>query len=250
MRASTINDAMKIAAARAIAALAREDVPDEVDAAYSGRRLRYGPEYIIPVPFDPRLIVTIPPAVAQAAMESGVARKPIIDMTGYRNGLRTRLDLTADSLQLIREGQGEPRRVVFAEGEEERAIRAALAYRAAGYGTPILIGREEVIRDQLVTLGLSPEQTGLEIHNARLSDANRRYSDYLYRRLQRRGTLLRDCQRMVNQDRNVFAALMVAQGDADAMVTGLTRSFATCYKDITLVIDPAPASGCSAFRWW
>ncbi|UEM21197.1 NADP-dependent malic enzyme [Skermanella mucosa] len=239
VRASTINDAMKIAAARAIAALAREDVPDEVDAAYSGRRLRYGPEYIIPVPFDPRLIVTIPPAVAQAAMESGVARKPIIDMTGYRNGLRTRLDPTADSLQLIFEKvKANPRRVVFAEGEEERAIRAALAYRAAGYGTPILIGREEVIRDQLVTLGLSPEQTGLEIHNARLSDANRRYSDYLYRRLQRRGTLLRDCQRMVNQDRNVFAALMVAQGDADAMVTGLTRSFATCYKDITLVIDP------------
>ncbi|WP_158047893.1 NADP-dependent malic enzyme [Skermanella pratensis] len=239
VRASTINDAMKIAAARAIAALAREDVPDEVDAAYSGRRLRYGPEYIIPVPFDPRLIVTIPPAVAHAAMESGVARKPIIDMTGYRNGLRTRLDPTADSLQLIFEKvKANPRRVVFAEGEEERAIRAALAYRAAGYGTPILIGREEVIRDQLVALGLSPEQTGLEIHNARLSDANRRYTDYLYRRLQRRGTLHRDCQRMVNQDRNVFAALMVAQGDADAMVTGLTRSFATCYKDITLVIDP------------
>ncbi|UEM03849.1 NADP-dependent malic enzyme [Skermanella rosea] len=239
VRASTINDAMKIAAARAIAALAREDVPDEVDAAYSGRRLRYGSEYIIPVPFDPRLIVTIPPAVAQAAMESGVARKPIIDMTGYRNGLRTRLDPTADSLQLIFEKvKANPRRVVFAEGEEERAIRAALAYRAAGYGTPILIGREEVIRDQVVALGLSPEQTGLEIHNARLSDANRRYTDYLYRRLQRRGTLHRDCQRMVNQDRNVFAALMVAQGDADAMVTGLTRSFATCYKDITLVIDP------------
>ncbi|EWY37294.1 malic enzyme [Skermanella stibiiresistens SB22] len=241
VRASTINDAMKIAAARAIAALAREDVPDEVDAAYSGRRLRYGPEYIIPVPFDPRLIVTIPPAVAQAAMESGVARKPIIDITGYRNGLRTRLDPTADSLQLIFEKvKANPRRVVFAEGEEERSIRAALAYRAAGYGTPILIGREEVIREQLSSLGLDPAQNGLEIHNARLSDANRRYTDYLYRRLQRRGTLHRDCQRMVNQDRNVFAALMVAQGDADAMVTGLTRSFATCYKDISLVIDPRP----------
>jgi malate dehydrogenase (oxaloacetate-decarboxylating)(NADP+) len=241
VRASTINDAMKIAAARAIAALAREDVPDEVDAAYSGRRLRYGPEYIIPVPFDPRLIVTIPPAVAQAAMESGVARKPIIDIAGYRNGLRTRLDPTADSLQLIFEKvKANPRRVVFAEGEEERSIRAALAYRAAGYGTPILIGREEVIREQLSSLGLDPAQNGLEIHNARLSDANRRYTDYLYRRLQRRGTLHRDCQRMVNQDRNVFAALMVAQGDADAMVTGLTRSFATCYKDISLVIDPRP----------
>ncbi len=238
VRASTINDAMKIAAARAIAALAREDVPDEVDAAYSGRRLRYGPEYIIPVPFDPRLIVTIPAAVAQAAMESGVARKPIIDLAGYRNSLRTRLDPTADSLQLIFEKvKANPRRVVFAEGEEDRSIRAALAYRAAGYGTPILIGREEIIREQLTALGLKPDQDGLEIHNARLSDANRRYTDYLYRRLQRRGTLQRDCQRMVNQDRNVFAALMVAQGDADAMVTGLTRSFATCYKDITTVID-------------
>ena len=238
VRASTINDAMKIAAARAIAALAREDVPDEVDAAYSGRRLRYGPEYIIPVPFDPRLIVTIPAAVAHAAMESGVARKPIIDIAGYRNTLRTRLDPTADSLQLIFEKvKANPRRVVFAEGEEDRSIRAALAYRAAGYGTPILIGREEIIREQLTALGLKPDQDGLEIHNARLSDANHRYTDYLYRRLQRRGTLQRDCQRMVNQDRNVFAALMVAQGDADAMVTGLTRSFATCYKDITTVID-------------
>jgi malate dehydrogenase (oxaloacetate-decarboxylating)(NADP+) len=238
VRASTINDAMKIAAARAIAALAREDVPDEVDAAYSGRRLRYGPEYIIPVPFDPRLIVTIPAAVAHAAMESGVARKPIIDIAGYRNTLRTRLDPTADSLQLIFEKvKANPRRVVFAEGEEDRSIRAALAYRAAGYGTPILIGREEVIREQLTAIGLNPDQDGLEIHNARLSDANHRYTDYLYRRLQRRGTLQRDCQRMVNQDRNVFAALMVAQGDADAMVTGLTRSFATCYKDITTVID-------------
>ena len=238
VRASTINDAMKIAAARAIAALAREDVPDEVDAAYAGRRLRYGPDYIIPVPFDPRLIVTIPAAVAQAAMESGVARKPIIDVAGYRNCLRTRLDPTADSLQLIFEKvKANPRRVVFAEGEEDRSIRAALAYRAAGYGTPILIGREEIIREQLTALGLKPDQDGLEIHNARLSDANHRYTDYLYRRLQRRGTLQRDCQRMVNQDRNVFAALMVAQGDADAMVTGLTRSFATCYKDITTVID-------------
>ena len=238
VRASTINDSMKIAAARAIAALAREDVPDEVDAAYSGRRLRYGPEYIIPVPFDPRLIVTIPAAVAHAAMESGVARKPIIDIAGYRNTLRTRLDPTADSLQLIFEKvKANPRRVVFAEGEEDRSIRAALAYRAAGYGTPILIGREEIIREQLTALGLKPDQDGLEIHNARLSDANHRYTDYLYRRLQRRGTLQRDCQRMVNQDRNVFAALMVAQGDADAMVTGLTRSFATCYKDITTVID-------------
>ena len=236
VRATTINEAMKVAAARALAALAREDVPDEVDAAYSGRRLRYGPEYIIPVPFDPRLIVTVPAAVAQAAMESGVARKPIVDLAGYRNSLRTRLDPTADSLQLILEKvKANPRRVVFAEGEEERTIRAALAYRAAGFGTPVLIGREEVIKEQLAAMGQSG--VSLEIHNARVSDANRRYSDYLYRRMQRKGALLRDCQRMVNQDRNVFAALMVAQGDAHAMVTGLTRTFGVAFEEIRRVID-------------
>ena len=236
VRATTINEAMKVAAAKALAALAREDVPDEVDAAYSGRRLRYGPEYIIPVPFDPRLIVTVPAAVAQAAMETGVARKPIVDLAGYRNSLRTRLDPTADSLQLILEKvKANPRRVVFAEGEEERTIRAALAYRAAGFGTPVLIGREEVIKEQLAAMGQSG--VSLEIHNARISDANRRYSDYLYRRMQRRGALLRDCQRMVNQDRNVFAALMVAQGDAHAMVTGLTRTFGVAFEEIRRVID-------------
>ncbi|OYD86227.1 MULTISPECIES: NADP-dependent malic enzyme [Azospirillum] len=236
VRATTINEAMKVAAAKALAALAREDVPDEVDAAYAGRRLRYGPEYIIPVPFDPRLIVTVPAAVAQAAMETGVARKPIVDLAGYRNALRTRLDPTADSLQLILEKvKANPRRVVFAEGEEERTIRAALAFRAAGFGTPVLIGREAVIKEQLAAMGQSA--VSLEIHNARVSDANRRYSDYLYRRLQRRGALLRDCQRMVNQDRNVFAALMVAQGDAHAMVTGLTRTFGVAFEEIRRVID-------------
>ncbi|MDQ2104824.1 NADP-dependent malic enzyme [Azospirillum isscasi] len=236
VRATTINEAMKVAAAKALAALAREDVPDEVDAAYSGRRLRYGPEYIIPVPFDPRLIVTVPAAVAQAAMETGVARKPIVDLAGYKNSLRTRLDPTADSLQLILEKvKANPRRVVFAEGEEERTIRAALAYRAAGFGTPVLIGREEVIKEQLAAMGQSG--VSLEIHNARISDANRRYSDYLYRRMQRKGALLRDCQRMVNQDRNVFAALMVAQGDAHAMVTGITRTFGVAFEEIRRVID-------------
>ncbi len=239
VRATTINEAMKVAAAKALAALAREDVPDEVDAAYSGRRLLYGPEYIIPVPFDPRLIVTVPAAVAQAAMESGVARKPIVDLAGYRSSLRTRLDPTADSLELILEKvRANPRRVAFAEGEEERTIRAALAFRAAGFGTPVLIGREEVIKEQLAAMG----QAGvtLEVHNARVSDANRRYSDHLYRRLQRKGALLRDCQRMVNQDRNVFAACMVAQGDAHAMVTGLTRTFGVTFEEIRRVIDRRP----------
>ncbi|NYZ12967.1 NADP-dependent malic enzyme [Azospirillum sp. RWY-5-1] len=238
VRATTINETMKVAAAKALAALAREDVPDEVDAAYSGRRLRYGPEYIIPVPFDPRLIVTVPTAVAQAAMESGVARKPIVDLAGYKHNLRMRLDPTADSLELILEKvRAKPRRVVFAEGEEERTIRAALAFRNAGFGTPVLIGREEVVRERLAAIG-QPGVGDLEIHNARLSDANRRYTDHLYRRQQRRGALHRDCQRMVNQDRNVFAACMVAQGDAHAMVTGLTRSFPVAFEEVSRVIDP------------
>ncbi|MFV3128171.1 NADP-dependent malic enzyme [Niveispirillum sp. KHB5.9] len=241
VRASTINDQMKIAAAKALAALAREDVPDEVDAAYSGRRLRYGPEYIIPVPFDPRLISTIPAAVAQAAMDTGVARKPIVDMEEYRHSLRLRLDPTADSLQLIADKlRSSPRRVVFAEGEEERSIRAAIAYRTAGFGQPVLIGREHVVKEKLASLGLAGVE-GLDIQNAKFGAPNiERYTDFLYKRLQRRGSLHRDCQRWVNQNRNVFAACMVATGDADAMVTGLTRSFSVSYEDIERVIDPQP----------
>lgn len=241
VRASTINDQMKIAAARALAALAREDVPDEVDAAYSGRRLRYGPEYIIPVPFDPRLISTIPAAVAQAAMDTGVARKPIVDMDEYRRSLRLRLDPTADSLQLIADKlRSSPRRVVFAEGEEERSIRAAIAYRSGGFGHPVLIGRENVVQEKLASLGMSGIEP-LDIQNARFGAPNiERYTDFLYKRLQRRGHLHRDCQRWVNQNRNVFAACMVATGDADAMVTGLTRSFAVSFEDIERVIDPQP----------
>ncbi|WP_029013954.1 NADP-dependent malic enzyme [Niveispirillum irakense] len=241
VRASTINDAMKIAAARALAALAREDVPDEVDAAYAGRRLRYGPEYIIPVPFDPRLIVTVPAAVAQAAMDTGVARKPIVDMDEYRRSLRLRLDPTADSLQLIAEKvRANPRRVVFAEGEEERTIRAAIAFRSARFGTPVLVGREHVIEEKLASLGMAGIEP-LEIQNAAFGQpTNERYTEFLYRRLQRSGSLHRDVQRMVNQNRNIFAACMVATGDADAMVTGLTRSFSVSFEDIGRVIDPQP----------
>ena len=238
VRASTINDEMKIAAAKALADLARADVPDEVDAAYGGRRLRYGPEYIIPAPFDPRLITEIPTAVAQAAMDTGVARKPIADFDVYRNTLRARLDPTATSLELIFEAvRSNPRRVIFAEGEEERAIRAAVQFKAAGYGTPILIGREEVIREHMQAMQM-PEDAELEIHNARLSQNNQKYTEFLYKRLHRKGFIRRDCQRMVNQNRNVFAATMLATGDADAMVTGLTRGFIVSYDDIRRVIDP------------
>jgi malate dehydrogenase (oxaloacetate-decarboxylating)(NADP+) len=240
VRASTINDAMKIAAAYAIAALAREDVPDEVSAAYRGRRLRYGPDYLIPTPFDPRLIVAVPSAVARAAMETGVARKPLLDEERYRNQLRARLDPTASRMQLIIDRvRAHPKRMVFAEGEEEKTIRAALAWRNNGLGTPILIGREERIGQTMMAMGLSGLD-GIEIHNARLSERNRPYADYLYARNQRNGMLYRDCQRLVNQDRNVFGACMVAQGDADAMITGLTRNYNTALDDICTAIDPLP----------
>lgn len=240
VRARSINNQMKIAAAYAVAALAREDVPDEVSAAY-GTTLRYGPEYIIPVPFDPRLISSIPPAVAKAAMESGVAQKPIVDMTKYQHELRKRLDPTADILQLIySEVKSTPRRVVFAEGEEERAIRAALQFKAEGYGEAVLVGREERIQETLDAIGMSHLFDQLEIHNARLSDEQDRYAQFLYERQQRRGWLLRDCYRMVNQDRNVFAACMVAAGEADALVTGITRRFAVAMHNVRRVIDPKP----------
>ncbi len=240
VRATTINEPMKIAAAYAIAALAREDVPDEVSLAYRRRRLRYGPEYLIPTPFDPRLITQVPPAVARAAMESGVARKPIVDTERYADQLRARLDPTASRMQLIIDRvRANPKRMVFAEGEEERTIRAAMAWRNNGLGTPILIGREERIAETLATMGLKQIE-GIEIHNARLSERNAAYTEYLYQRTQRHGMLFRDCQRQVNQDRNVFGACMVAHGDADAMVTGLTRNYINVLDDVRMVIDQKP----------
>jgi malate dehydrogenase (oxaloacetate-decarboxylating)(NADP+) len=240
VRARTINEEMKIAAAEALAKLAREDVPDEVDRAYSGRRLRYGPEYIVPVPFDPRLISVVSSAVAKAAMDSGVARRPIADMAEYLRELAGRLDPTNHWLQsLFEQVKSNPQRIVFAEGEEERTIRAAMVFRDNGYGTPVLIGREELVRETMKSLGIT-DTKGLEIHNARLSTRNSPYTDMVYKRLQRDGYLRRDVQRMVNQGRNVFGACMVAMGDADGMVTGLTRRFPECYGDIKRVVDPEP----------
>ncbi len=240
VRARTINEEMKVAAAEALAKLAREDVPDEVDRAYSGRRLRYGPEYVVPVPFDPRLISTVSAAVAQAAMDSGVARRNIPDMAEYRRALAGRLDPTSHWLQsLFEQVKANPQRIVFAEGEEERTIRAAVVFRDNGYGTPILIGREELVRETMKGLGIT-DSTGMEIHNARLSTRNAPYTDLIYKRLQRDGYLRRDVQRMVNQGRNVFGASMVAMGDAAGMVTGITRRFPECYSDITNVIDEEP----------
>jgi malate dehydrogenase (oxaloacetate-decarboxylating)(NADP+) len=239
VRATTINMEMKIAAARALADLAREDVPDEVAAAY-GARPKFGPDYIIPVPFDPRLISYVPPAVAKAAMDSGVARRPIVDMEAYRQQLRTRRDPVAGVLARVYERlRRSPKRVVFAEGEEEQVIRAAASFVNEGLGTALLVGREDRVRDSAKNLGIGLGGN-IEIVNARLSTRNSDYASYLYERLQRKGFLFRDCQRLVNQDRNHFASCMVALGDADAMVTGVTRNFSVALDDVRRCIDPKP----------
>ena len=239
VRAKTINDEMKIACAEALAKLAREDVPDEVAAAYSGIRPRYGPDYIIPAPFDPRLIRDIPPAVAKAALESGVARMPIVDEDAYKNRLSARLDPTAAVMQPIyQKAKRLMKKVVFAEGEEEKVIRAALNFRELGLGIPVLVGRKENIEKSLSEIG-QQLHSGIEIVNAEISDKSDEYTNYLYSRLQRRGVLARDCLRMVNNDRNIFSACMVSMGDADAMVTGVTRNYSLALEDIRKVIDPA-----------
>jgi malate dehydrogenase (oxaloacetate-decarboxylating)(NADP+) len=239
VRASAINMEMKIAAARALAELAREDVPDEVAAAY-GSRPKYGPDYIIPVPFDPRLISTVPPAVAKAAMDTGVARKPIVDMDGYRETLRSRLNPAAGTLvQVFSRLRRQPRRVVFAEGEEEQVIRAAASFVDQGLGTALLVGREDRVKASAAEAGIDLGE-GIEVINAALSTRNATYINYLYERLQRHGYLVRDVQRLINTDRNHFASCMVALGDADAMVTGVTRNFSVALEDVRRCIDPKP----------
>jgi malate dehydrogenase (oxaloacetate-decarboxylating)(NADP+) len=242
VQATTINMEMKIAAAQALADLAREDVPDEVAAAYQGSRPRFGRDYIIPVPFDPRLIYTIPQAVAQAAMDTGVARRPIVDMRAYKAQLSARRDPVAGTLNRIFERVRKfPKRVVFAEGEEEQVIRAAISFVNQGLGKAILVGREDRIQETAALAGIDLEgREGIEIHNARLSHRNSTYAQFLYERLQRKGYLFRDCQRLINQDRNHFAASMVALGDADALVTGATRNYSTALADIRHVIDAKP----------
>jgi len=238
VRARTINEEMKIAAAHALAALAKEDVPDEVAAAYHGARPSFGKDYIIPSPFDPRLISYVPPYVAQAAMDTGVARKPIADMTAYRASLARRLDPTASLLQRIQGAvMGQERRIVFAEGEEPAVIRAAYRFQTQELGRAILVGREEITKANMRLVGV-PEDA-IEVVNARLSERNADYSDFLYKRLQRKGYLRRDVQRLVNNDRNVFSTCMVKMGDADGMVTGLTRNYDAALKDVSLVLDPS-----------
>ncbi|MBN8839993.1 MAG: NADP-dependent malic enzyme [Sphingomonadales bacterium] len=236
VRASAINEEMKIAAAQAIAELARERVPEEVAMAYGVRHV-FGPDYIIPAPFDPRLMEVVPAAVAKAAMDSGVATKPILDMEGYRQQLRGRLNPTNSLLTLAYEGaRAHPKRVLFAEGEEEVVLRAAIQFKEGGYGVPVLVGRDDV-PDRLRALGVSnPEE--YELHNSRHSPLVPEMVDFLYARLQRRGYLRRDCERMINQNRNIFGAVMLQLGQADAMITGTTRTWAQTMREVKRVIDP------------
>ncbi len=239
VRATTINDEMKIAAAHALADLARQQVPEEVAAAYGGKAHTFGVDYIIPAPFDPRLMEMVPAAVARAAMDSGVAQRPIADMDEYRTALRARLNPTTSVLTLAYEAaRADPRRVLFAEGEEDVVLRAAIAFRDGGYGIPVLVGREDVY-DRLKALGVEDPQS-FEVFNSRNYPRVSELADYLYARLQRRGYLHREVERMVNQDRNIFAACLLAAGEADAMITGITRTYAQNLRQIRRVLDPKP----------
>ncbi len=235
VRATAVNEEMKIAAARAIAELAREQVPEEVALAY-GKAHSFGPEYIIPAPFDPRLMEVVSMAVAKAAMDSGVATKPILDMAAYRHTLRGRLNPTTSVLTLAYEGaRAHPKRVIFAEAEEEVVLRAAIAFRDGGYGTPVLVGRDDV-PERLRALGVS-DPDSFELHNSRNSPLVPAMVDFLYKRLQRRGYLRRDCERMVNQDRNIFGSLLLQLGEGDAMITGVTRTYSQTLREVRRVID-------------
>jgi malate dehydrogenase (oxaloacetate-decarboxylating)(NADP+) len=237
VQASTINEEMKIAAAHALAELAREDVPDQVAAAFLGRQVTYGPDYIIPAPFDPRLITHVPPAVAKAAMETGVARKPIVDMDGYVSRLGARLDPVAGWLGgILSQVRNAPKRIIFAEGEQPQVARAANSFLNMGLGQPVLIGRLPIIKEAFASAGIEFTDK-IETHDTSGDDRRHEYADFLYARLQRKGYLLRDCQRLVNNDRNVYGSCMVAMGHADGMVTGVTRNWHTAYDDVRKVLD-------------
>ena len=243
IHARAINDEMKIACARALAVLAREDVPDEVAMAY-GRKLSFGRDYIIPTPFDPRLIYVIPPAVAKAGMDTGVARRPIIDLKAYEQSLKSRMDPTASILQGIhaRAKQAQAR-MIFAEGDDPRVLRAAVAYQRAGLGKAIVVGREPDVREKLEAAGLGDAVRELEVVNA----ANTRhldvYKDFLYKRLQRSGHDGEDIHRLAARDRHVFSALMLQHGHGDGLVTGVTRKSAHILSLINHVFDATAADG-------
>ncbi len=237
VRATTINEEMKIAAANALAQLARETVHEEVAAAYGGMAHKFGRDYIIPSPFDPRLMEIVASAVAKAAMDSGVAQKPITDMEAYRAELRGRLNPTTSVLsQVYAAARAKPKRVIFAEAEEEVVLRAAIQFKQDGLGIPVLIGRDASVTQKLSEMGENPDE--FEIHNSVSSTLVERMVDALYARLQRRGYLRRDIQRMVNRDRNIFGALLLKMDQADAMITGVTRTFSQTMRELRRVLDP------------
>ena len=240
VRAKEINESMKVAAANAIAMLARENVPDEVAAAYGGERPRYGKDYIIPSTFDPRLISVIPAAVAQAAMKSGVARKNIKDLELYRDQLTNRLDPTMSLMQGINaKVRKSPKRVIFAEGEDENMLKAAIEFGRNKLGTPILIGAEKRIKEQLKNIGLE-ENYKIKIVNSTDKEKRKEYVKHLYKKLQREGQLERDVDRLVRNDRIAWGASMIACNDADAMVTGNIRHYAASIEKLKKVTEPRP----------
>ena len=239
VRATTVNEEMKIAAATAIAELARKQVADEVTAAY-GNIHAFGEDYIIPAPFDPRLMEVVPAAVAKAAMDSGVAQKPIADLDGYSSSLKVRLNpVTAALIEVYEQVKANPRRMIFAEAENRIVLRAAIQYRNLGYGEPVLVGRTEAVREKLVELGVS-DPDSYRIENSAVSEHSEAMVDMIYRRLQRRGFQESDVRRMVNHDRNVFASALLKLGVGDAMVTGISRSYAQTMRDVRRVLDPSP----------
>ena len=243
IHARAINDEMKIACARALAELAREDVPDEVAVAY-GRKLTFGRDYIIPTPFDPRLIHVIPPAVARAGMDTGVARRPIIDMEAYVQSLKARMDPTASIVQGVharaRQAQA---RMIFAEGDDPRVLRAAVAWQRGGMGRSLVVGRETDVREKLAAAGLADAMREIEIVNAANTPHLNQYHDALYARLQRKGVDREDAGKLANRDRHVFAALMLAHGHGDGLVTGATRKNAHILAQIGQVFDVRPQDG-------
>ena len=240
VRAKEINEEMKIAAAKAIAALAREEVPDEVVNAYGGERPHYGKEYIIPSTFDPRLISRIPAAVAQAAMESGVARKKILDIETYKDQLTNRLDPSMSIMQGINaQVKKRPKTVVFAEGEDQNMLKAAVAYKNSRLGTPIVIGNEKRVQEQLKEIGLD-ENYKIKIVNSTDKEKREIYTKKLYAKLQRKGLLERDVDRLIRNDRVIWGSSMVECGDADAMVTGNIRHYAASIESLKKVVEARP----------
>jgi malate dehydrogenase (oxaloacetate-decarboxylating)(NADP+) len=237
VRAKEINEEMKIAAAYAIALLAKEDVPDEVVAAMGGERPHYGKEYIIPSTFDPRLISVIPVAVAQAAIKSGVAGKEIKDFETYKDQLKQRLDPSVSIMQGINSQiKKTQKRVIFAEGEDENTLKAAIAFKSSKLGIPILVAKKERAKERLHEIGLD-ENYELEITNSTDKTKREKYTQFLYSKCKREGLLERDCDRLIRNDRVIWGACMIACGDADAMVTGNTRRYSETLDKIRSVVD-------------